>query len=109
MPEALHTRQNVYIVPLNGGKEPKHLTTGKQGATRSPVISRDGGKVVWLELALDGYESDRAQIVVYDLKKDVRFKVAPSWDRSPSEVSVSNFTELTSHSGMLRPYLVFSR
>lgn len=90
MPEAMHTRQNVYIVPLKGGKTPKHLTTGKQGATHNPAISYNGEKVVWLELALDGYESDRAQIVVYDLKKDVRFKLAASWDRSPSDISVSS-------------------
>ena len=109
MPAAIHTRQNVYIVPLKGGKEPKHLTTGKQGATHSPVISHNGEKVVWLELALDGYESDRAQIVVYDLKKDVRFKVAASWDRSPSEVSVSSFTKLSSPADMLRSYLVLAR
>ena len=102
MPAAMHTRQNVYIVPLKGGGKPKHLTTGKQGATHSPAISHSGEKVVWLELALDGYESDRAQIVVYDLKKDVRFNVAASWDRSPSEVSVSSITYLSFPSNILR-------
>jgi len=96
VPEAMHTRQNVYTVPLRGGEKPKHLTTGKQGATHSPAFSHSGEKIVWLELALDGYESDRAHIVVYDLKKDVRFKVAASWDRSPSDVSVSSFTNCPS-------------
>lgn len=96
MPESMHTRQNVYIVPLKGGEKPKHLTTGHQGATHNPTFSHNGEKIVWLELALDGYESDRAQIVVYDLRKGVRFKVAISWDRSPSEVSVSSLLDRSS-------------
>jgi len=37
----------------------------------------------------DGYESDRAKIVIYDLEKDVRFTITQDWDRSPDALSVS--------------------
>ncbi|KIM30118.1 hypothetical protein M408DRAFT_67081 [Serendipita vermifera MAFF 305830] len=87
---ATHTRQNVYLVPIKGGKKPKHLTTGKQGATHSPSLSPDGSKAVWLELAMDGYESDHAAIVIYDLQKDIRFIVSKNWDRSPDAIAFSH-------------------
>lgn len=52
----------VYIVDLLGDEKPRQLTSGKQGATHSPVFSKSGSKVAWLELDLDGYESDRCAI-----------------------------------------------
>jgi dipeptidyl aminopeptidase/acylaminoacyl peptidase len=87
--ETTHTRQNVYIVPLKGESAPRELTTKEHGAIHSVIVSPQGDKVAWLQLAEDGYESDRAQIVVYDLKRDVRYNVADSWDRSPATIVFS--------------------
>jgi len=89
LPEAWHTKQNVYIIDIDGASEPKELTSGKQGATHSPVFSKDGSKVAYLELDEDGYESDRAKIVIYDLITDVRFTITQEWDRSPSSLAFS--------------------
>ncbi|VDC00715.1 unnamed protein product [Peniophora sp. CBMAI 1063] len=86
LPEAWHTRQNVYIVPLEGG-EPRELTSGKQGATHNPVFDASGTKVAWLELEKDGHESDRSRVVIYDLEKDVRYTLTQPWDRSPDGLS----------------------
>ncbi|PPQ63625.1 hypothetical protein CVT24_004378 [Panaeolus cyanescens] len=87
--QAWHTKQNVYIVPIAGGQEPKELTSGKQGAVHSVVFNTKGNKAAWLELDKDGYESDRHKIVIYDLEKDVRFTVTQDWDRSPSALAFS--------------------
>ncbi|KAJ8507119.1 hypothetical protein ONZ45_g10479 [Pleurotus djamor] len=87
--ESWHTKQNVYIVDLGGKEQPRELTSGKQGATHSPVFNLAGDKVAWLELDKDGYESDRAKIVIYDLNKNVRFTVTQSWDRSPDALAFS--------------------
>ncbi|PPQ84495.1 hypothetical protein CVT26_003741 [Gymnopilus dilepis] len=89
LPEAWHTKQNVYIVPINGSEKPVELTSGKQGATHNPVFNNQGNKVAWLELDEDGYESDRAKIVIYDLEKNVRFTITQHWDRSPSALAFS--------------------
>ncbi|KIM43099.1 hypothetical protein M413DRAFT_443914 [Hebeloma cylindrosporum] len=89
LPEAWHTKQNVYIVPIDGTDKPVELTSGKQGATHAPVFNTQGSKVAWLELDKDGYESDRAKIVIYDLEKQVRFTVTQSWDRSPDALAFS--------------------
>ncbi|KIJ54989.1 hypothetical protein M422DRAFT_24847 [Sphaerobolus stellatus SS14] len=93
VPEAWHTRQNIYLVPLKGGEKPKQLTTGNQGATNSPVFNLQGTKVAWTEMAEDGNESDRAKIVVYDLEKDIRFTLTPTWDRSAGEIKFSPYGE----------------
>ncbi|KAF8530893.1 alpha/beta-hydrolase [Gautieria morchelliformis] len=87
LPVAWHTRQNVYIVPSQGGEAPRQLTSGKQGATNSPVFNNQGTKAAWTEMDKDGFEADRAKIVVYDLTKDVRFTVTPNWDRSANQLT----------------------
>ncbi|KAH9049976.1 alpha/beta-hydrolase [Lactarius hengduanensis] len=89
LPEAWHTKQNIYLVHLTGSQKPRELTSGKQGATHNPVFNAQGDKVAWTELDEDGYESDRAKIVIYDLKKDVRFTLTQPWDRSAEELAFS--------------------
>jgi len=78
----------VYLTDIMGRTQPRELTSGKQGAIHCPVFSKQGDKVAWLELDQDGYESDRAKIVIYDLHKDVRYTLTQHWDRSPSELAV---------------------
>ena len=60
LPEALHTRQGVYLAPLIPAVGlTRELTSGSQGATHNPVFSKDGKKVAWTEMVKDGYEADR--------------------------------------------------
>ncbi|KAG6857145.1 hypothetical protein H0H87_008715 [Tephrocybe sp. NHM501043] len=87
--EAWHTKQNVYLVDIKGNSKPRELTSGEQGAIHSPVLNAQGTKVAWLELDEDGYESDRAKIVIYDLEKEVRFTLTQGWDRSPDSLAFS--------------------
>lgn len=87
---ATHTRQNVYVVPLKGGLVPRELTTGHQGATHSPVFSPDGRWIAWAEMAEDGYESDRAVLVLYDLKSNKRWYLTQDWDRSVQSIEFAN-------------------
>ncbi|EGG04338.1 dipeptidyl aminopeptidase V [Melampsora larici-populina 98AG31] len=95
---AWHTRQNIYVVPLF----PKHkedgriveVTMGDQGATSNPVFSpsaksnntRDKGKLAWLEMRIDGYESDRNRVMIYDFETRRRYCLTKHWDRSPSRI-----------------------
>ncbi|KAI0041991.1 alpha/beta-hydrolase [Auriscalpium vulgare] len=89
LPEAWHTKQDVFIVDFTASKGPRELTSGKQGATHGPVFNAQGDKVAWLELDEDGYEADRAKVVIYDLVKDVRYTLTQPWDRSPDSVAFS--------------------
>jgi dipeptidyl aminopeptidase/acylaminoacyl peptidase len=85
---AWHTKQNVYIVDIAGGKA-RELTSGKHGAIHGPVLDQNAKKAAWLELDQDGYESDRAKIVIYDLKQNVKFTLTQKWDRSPGSLAFS--------------------
>ncbi|KAH9980333.1 alpha/beta-hydrolase [Lactifluus volemus] len=90
LPEAWHTKQNVRTPsPLRRQQKPRELTSGKHAATHNPVFNAQGDKVAWTELDEDGYESDRAKVVIYDLKKDVRYTLTQSWDRSVDELAFS--------------------
>ncbi|KAJ7644021.1 Alpha/Beta hydrolase protein [Roridomyces roridus] len=89
LPMAWHTKQGVYLVSTTEPGNPKELTSGKQGATHSPILNSDATKAVWLEMAKDGYEADKQNIIVYDLVKDVRFTLIEKWDRSPDSVAFS--------------------
>jgi len=88
LPAAWHTRQDVFHADLWASSEHSELTTGTQGATRNPVCQPDSGRVAWLELDKDGYEVDRAQIVIYDRNRGTRMEVATDWDRSPNSMAV---------------------
>lgn len=68
------------------------MTSGKQAATHSPIFNTEGTKVAWLELDEDGYESDRAKVVIYDLSKEIRYTLTQEWDRSPDSLAVSSET-----------------
>jgi dipeptidyl aminopeptidase/acylaminoacyl peptidase len=114
---AFHTRRQVYLtsvrtewktVSLSGSypyegyqfaltdfseatDEPALLTSGDQGAVSECKFSPDGSQVAWLEMQEDGNESDRNQVVVYDLEARKKSIWTESWDRSPSSVTVSVF------------------
>lgn len=89
LPAAWHTKQNVYIVDISGENKPTELTSGVHGATRSPVFSVQGDKAAWLQLDKDGAEADRAKIVIYDLKKNIKYTLTQHWDRSPDSLAFS--------------------
>ncbi|KAJ1303239.1 hypothetical protein OPQ81_011437 [Rhizoctonia solani] len=90
VPEALHTRQNVYLAPLRpapGSDLIRELTSGIQGATHNPVLSKDGKKAAWTEMERDGYESDRSKLVVYDIEAGIRFTITEDWDQSVADLT----------------------
>ncbi|KAI4523986.1 alpha/beta-hydrolase [Schizophyllum commune Loenen D] len=89
LPEALHTKQNIYIVDICGAFPPREITTGKHGATHAPVFSSSGTKVAWLQQDEDGNEADKTKVVLYDLMNHVWTTILMSWDRSPEAVVFS--------------------
>lgn len=86
---AWHTRQNVFLAPLDGSSRPIELTSGKHGATSSPRFSHDGQRVVWLQMEIDGFESDRRRIYIYenDRSQQLHAEQNAFWDLSPTTVS----------------------
>ncbi|TBU21331.1 hypothetical protein BD311DRAFT_812404, partial [Dichomitus squalens] len=81
---------HIYIVDIHGLATPRELTSGKHGATHSPVFITAGNKAAWTQLDRDGHESDRAKLVIYDLKKDVQYTLAGHWDRSVGSIAFAH-------------------
>lgn len=85
---AQHTREDVYIFDLTHPHsiKPSHLTSHDHGAISGLTFSPDGSKLAWLEMAMDGYESDKRVVIVHDTKEAIKW--TDTWDRSPSKIVV---------------------
>ncbi|KAK4686640.1 hypothetical protein P7C73_g3487, partial [Tremellales sp. Uapishka_1] len=114
---ALHTRLNVYLLPLphltSSVAPPLQLTGGGQGAVSGVNFSPDEKKIAWLEMGIDGYESDRNVVVVHELsttrgKAGLNVEWTSEWDRSPSSISWSldsrSLYLIAEHHGRALPY-----
>ena len=99
---ALHTKCNVYLVPLsNFSEDAPSLYTVKlgefSGAMSSPRFNADGSKVVFLAMREDGYEADRNEIFVIEdttrpawiTQYRASHKAKENWDRSPDSIQFS--------------------
>lgn len=82
---AENTASYVYAVPFDGSSKPKAINP-HGGASSSPAFSPDGSKVVYLQMAENGYEADKNEIFISSFPSNYDFvitQVAKSWDRSP--------------------------
>src|SRR5690606_33188059 len=87
---ATTTATYLYIVPHSGDKEPVALNKASEkhtarGATSAPAFSPDGKQILFLQMAINGYESDRNRIYLTDLKGNIK-PLLLDWDRSPSSL-----------------------
>lgn len=96
---ALHTKCNVYLVPLSNYLEttPERfiLNMGQyRGAMSSPVLSKDGRRAAFLAMRQDGYEADKNHVFTL---ADVSYPAWVTnlfdsgngngrWERSPASV-----------------------
>lgn len=88
LPEAWHTKSDVYYVSFSSGKVEK-ITRGDHGAVSAPSLSPDGQTIAWLQMGKDGFESDKKVLHLHNLKTGEQQSLLKSWDRSPAGVSFS--------------------
>lgn len=101
---ATHTKCNAYFIAkqhtldvTTSGLHKIHVP-GLNGAASSPVFSPDGSSFAFLQMATDGYESDRNRIVfvhgitageIAAREISCQSETFSSWDRSPTTVKWS--------------------
>jgi dipeptidyl aminopeptidase/acylaminoacyl peptidase len=75
---------------MNGDGEVLNLTESNLAWDTRPVVSPDGRKLAYLAMARPGFEADRFQIMVRDLKTGKIRPLAENWDRSASSIAFTN-------------------
>lgn len=82
---ALHTRLDVFL--FTKGADPVNLTPYEHGAISEVAFSPDHKKLAWLEMAKDGYESDKRVVTVHTFDSKSTEQWTAQWDRSPSTLT----------------------
>ena len=90
-PPAWHTRQHIYLVPLDGHAPPKRISLAEnRGWAGTPVISPNEDMVLFLQQYKDGFESDRKVLQAYLMEEGQQVEIFPDWDVSPDTLSFSS-------------------
>ncbi len=89
--EAWSTNFDLFEVPADASAAPRRLTTNP-ATDGAPRFSPDGARLAYLAMSRPGYESDRNDVVVRELrtgterKITVRADAGPRGDRSPDDL-----------------------
>lgn len=86
--EAWSTNFDLYEVSADGG-EPRNLTPDNPAWDAQPVFSPDGSMLAWRAMQRPGFEADRFQIMIADLKAGTRRALTTDWDRSVDAIAFS--------------------
>ncbi|HJY85343.1 MAG TPA: hypothetical protein VKE24_00770, partial [Candidatus Acidoferrales bacterium] len=80
--EARSTNADLFLVPVDGGAEPKRITTNP-AYDGGPVYSPDGRYIAYRAQMKAGYESDRWRLMLYDRAGGKHINLTENFDRSP--------------------------
>lgn len=88
---AFHTRRNIYVTSVSTADVSHNgrvsmITKGDQGAVTGLNFSPKGDNLAWLEMRIDGDESDRNRVMSFDFKSRSKTEWTETWDRSPNSV-----------------------
>jgi len=85
--EPTSTNFDIYAVPMDGKGKPENLTGANEAWDTAPVVSPDGRYLAWLAMSRPGFEADRYQLVLRDLRTGKDRVLTENWDRSPSSIA----------------------
>jgi len=88
--EPVSTNFDIYSAPMNGDGEVVNLTASNLALDTQPVLSPDGQKLAYRAMARPGFEADRFQIMIRDLKSGKTEPLAENWDRSAASIAFTN-------------------
>lgn len=78
---AQSTNTDLYAYHIGDGKT-ENWTMGMMGYDVAPSFSPDGNKIAWLSMKRDGFEADKNDIIVMDLKTKSKSNLTAGWDET---------------------------
>ncbi|HRI00271.1 MAG TPA: S9 family peptidase [Saprospiraceae bacterium] len=76
---AVSTNSDIYFYDVASGKT-KNVTEGMMGYDKNPAFSPDGRYFAWTSMKRDGFEADKTDIMVMDLKSGMKYNITAAWD-----------------------------
>lgn len=78
---AQSTNTDLYAYDIASGKT-ENWTEGMMGYDTHPLFSPDGRYLAWLSMATDGFEADKADIIIMDVRTKVKRNLTQGWDET---------------------------
>ena len=79
--EPWSTNFDIYLVAAGGGK-PRNLTPDNPAWDGQPAFSPDGSTLAYVAMSRPGFEADRFELRLLDLKSGAKRRLTQGWDRS---------------------------
>lgn len=86
---AQSTNTDLYHYDIASG-ETKNVTLGMMGYDTQPAYNKTGTKLAWLSMKEDGYEADKSDIILQDIKTGNKVNLTEQWDETVSSFKFSN-------------------
>jgi len=80
--EPLSLNFDIFSVPADGSQTPRNLTAQNQAIDTLPAVSPDGHWLAWAATTRAGYDNDRKQVLLRDLRDGSTRALTANWDRS---------------------------
>jgi len=78
---AKSTNTDIFSYDLESGKT-ENITNGMMGYDVNPKFSPDGKFLTWQSMAVDGYESDKNDLIIMNWKTREKINLTKSWDET---------------------------
>jgi len=85
---ALSTNTDIYFYSLETGKT-TDFTSGMMGYDMAPAFSPDGNMLAWTSMKTEGYESDKNDIILCNLKTKKKYNLTRGWDGTVNDFTWS--------------------
>lgn len=105
--DAESTNTDIFLYELEAGTA-LNISEGNMGFDKLPVFSPDGGKIAFMSMEEDGYESDLERLFVYDIASATREHLSKGWDYNAENMVWSGIDRLFFTSPYLGTTQIFS-
>ena len=89
---ALSTNSDIYVYNTSS-RETVNLTDGNLGYDTNPLYSKDGKYLAWLSMKTPGFESDKNDIILYNIQSKEKRNLTEAIDLTVSEFIWDDNTE----------------